>query len=154
MMYRKSLGCQRYIILCYPLISMFYQKYKRPSEQWMRRPGAGGQFLGPASRTSLSAWFLGTLAPPVFFSLFLLLYLSFSLLFTITSGWISTWSAEARQVYLLALAVKTRTKGSLRRGTLRYSSGRRWPNVDGANSLSGILLAFRVNEAIQPSSST
>ena len=49
-------------------------------------PGAGGQFLGPASQTSLSAWFLGTLAPPVSFSLFLLLSLSFSLLFTLTSG--------------------------------------------------------------------
>ena len=154
MIYRKNLGCEHYIILCYPLISMYYQKYKRPSEQKRRRPGAGGQFLGPASRTSLSAWFLGTLAPPVSFSLFLLLYLSFSLLFTITSGWISTWSAEARQVYLLGLAVKTRMKGSLRRGTLRYSSGRRWPNVGGANSLSGILLAVRENQAIHHSSST
>ena len=33
MIYRKSLGCKRYIILCYQLISMFYKKYKRPSEQ-------------------------------------------------------------------------------------------------------------------------
>ena len=32
----------------------------------------------------------------------------------------SIWGAEARQVYLLAPAVKTRTKGSLRRGTLRW----------------------------------
>ena len=43
-----------------------------------------GQFLGPVSRTSLSAWFLETQAPPVSFSLFLLLSLSFSLLFTLT----------------------------------------------------------------------
>ena len=77
-----------------------------------------------------------------------------SLLFTLISGWISTWGAEARQVYLLALAVKTRAKGSLKWGILRYSSERRWPNVDGANSLSGILLVFRIIQAIQPSSST
>ena len=30
MMYRKSLGCERYIILFYPLISMYNEKYKRP----------------------------------------------------------------------------------------------------------------------------
>ena len=31
---------------------------------------------------------------------------------------------------------KIRERGSPRRGTLRYSNGLRWPNVDGANSLS------------------
>ena len=36
---------------------------------WGRGPGAGGQLLGPASLTSLPAWFLGTLAPPVSLSL-------------------------------------------------------------------------------------
>ena len=45
-------------------------------------------------------------------------------------------------MYLLALASKTHTKGSLRRGTLRYSSGRRWPNVDGANLLSRGFIGF------------
>ena len=65
MMYRKSLGCKRYIILCYPLNSMFYQSIKG----FMNNKG-WGQFLGPVSRTSLSAWFLGNLAPPVSLSLF------------------------------------------------------------------------------------
>ena len=32
----------------------------------------------------------------------------------------------------------------------RYSRGRRGPNVDGASSLSGTLLAFHVNQVIQP----
>ena len=45
-------------------------------------------------------------------------------------------------MYLLALASKTHAKGSLRWGTLRYSSGRRWPNVDGANLLSRGFIAF------------
>ena len=37
---------------------------------------------------------------------------------------------------LIALASKTHVRRSLRRGTLRYSSGPQWPNVDGANLLS------------------
>ena len=49
----------------------------------VRGQGPGASFSGP-SRTRLSAWFLGALAPPVSFSLFLLLSLSFSLLFTLT----------------------------------------------------------------------
>ena len=56
--------------------------------------------------------------------------------FLLFSGWIPIWSAEARQVCLLALASKTSMKGSLWQGTLWYSSGHRWPNVDGANLLS------------------
>ena len=36
----------------------------------------------------------------------------------------------------------------------RYLRGRRWPNVDGASSLSGTLLASHVNQVIQPSFST
>ena len=36
----------------------------------------------------------------------------------------------------------------------RYSRGRRGPNVDGASSLSGTLLAFHVNQVIQPLFST
>ena len=57
-------------------------------------------------------------------------------------GWIHIWSGEAHHVYLLALAAKIHAKGSLRRGTLRYSSGRRWPNVDGANLLSRGFIGF------------
>ena len=57
-------------------------------------------------------------------------------------GWIPIWGVEARHVYLLALAAKIHAKGSLRRGTLRYSSGRRWPNVDGANLLSRGFIGF------------
>ena len=41
-----------------------------------------------------------------------------------------------RHVYLLALASKIHERESPRRGTLRYSNGRRWPNIDGANVLS------------------
>ena len=55
---------------------------------------------------------------------------------------IPIWSGEAHHVYLLALAAKTHAKESLRRGTLRYSSGRRWPNVDGANLLSRSVIGF------------
>ena len=50
---------------------------------------------------------------------------SFLILFF--SGWIPIWSMEACHVYLLALASKTHARGSPRWGTLRYSSGRRWP---------------------------
>ena len=49
---------------------------------------------------------------------------------------------EARQVYLLALASKIHARGSPRWGTLCYSSGRRWPNVDGANLLSRGFISF------------
>ena len=43
------------------------------------------------------------------------------------SGWIPIRSVEAHHVYLLALASKTHVRGSPRRGTLHYSSGRWWP---------------------------
>ena len=48
--------------------------------------------------------------------------------FTLFSGWIPIWGVEALRVYLLALASKTHEIGSLRWGTLRYSSGHQWPN--------------------------
>ena len=57
-------------------------------------------------------------------------------------------------VYLLALASKTHVRGSPRRGILRYSSERQWPNVDGASSLSGTLLVIHVNQVNQPLFST
>ena len=49
---------------------------------------------------------------------------------------IPIWDIEASHVYLFARASKTHTRGSPRRGTLLYSKGCRWPNVDGANLLS------------------
>ena len=57
-------------------------------------------------------------------------------------GWIPIWSVEAHHVYLLALAAKIHAKGSLRRGTLWYSSGRWWPNEDGAKLLSQGFIGF------------
>ena len=59
------------------------------------------------------------------------------------------WNTEAHRVYLLAWASETHMRGSPRRGTLRYSSGHLWPNIDGASSLSGILLVFHVNKVNQ-----
>ena len=44
------------------------------------------------------------------------------------------------------LASKICKKESPRRGTLRYSNGRRWPNVEGASSIIG----FPRNQVIQP----
>ena len=40
------------------------------------------------------------------------------------------WNAEAHRVYLLAWASETHARGSPRQGTLCYSSGRLWPNID------------------------
>ena len=45
---------------------------------------------------------------------------------------------------------KTHTRGSPRWDTLCYSSGRLWPYVDGVSLLSEALLAFYVNQGIQP----
>ena len=67
---------------------------------------------------------------------------------------IPIWGVEADHVYLLVAASKIRKRESPRRGTLRYSKGCRWPNVDGTSSLSGILLAFHVYQVIQPLFST
>ena len=46
------------------------------------------------------------------------------------------WNTEALRVYLFAQASKIHTRGSPRQGTLRYSSGCLWPNIDGASFLS------------------
>ena len=46
------------------------------------------------------------------------------------------WNTEALRVYLFAQASKTHMRGSPRQGTLRYSSGCLWPNIDGASFLS------------------
>ena len=46
------------------------------------------------------------------------------------------WNTEALRVYLFAWASKTHVRGSPRQGTLCYSSGRLWPNVDVASFLS------------------
>ena len=69
------------------------------------------------------------------------------------SGWIPIWSAEARQVYLLALDSKIHVRGSPRRGTPRYASGRQWPNVDGANLLSRGFISFPCKPSYSASSS-
>ena len=85
------------------------------------------QFLRPASQTG----FLETWPPLCQISLSLSFSLSLPLLFRLIP-----WNAEAHRVFLFALASKTHMRGSPRRGTLHYSSRRRWPNVDGANLLS------------------
>ena len=59
------------------------------------------------------------------------------------------WNTEAHWIYLLARASETHARGSPRRGTLCYSSGHLWPNVDGASSLSGTLFVFHVNKVNQ-----
>ena len=107
----KSQGWWHCIILYYPLISMYNQKYKRPF--WTIEDGP------VTGKTGF---------PRVFFTLF--------------SGWIPIWGMEALRVYLLALAFRIHARGSLRWGTLRYSTGRWWPNVDGASSLSWNFISF------------
>ena len=64
-------------------------------------------------------------------SLFLSFSLSLPLLFRLIP-----MNVEAHRVYLFALASKTDARESPRRGTLRYPSGCRRPNVDGTSSLS------------------
>ena len=66
----KSQGCWCCIILFYPWISMYNQKYKKPF--WTIKDG-------PVSQTSFSNWFLGNLAPPVSLSFSLSLRLLFRL---------------------------------------------------------------------------
>ena len=51
----KGQGCWPCITLCYPLISMYNQKYKKLS--WTIKDG-------PVSQISFSNWFLRNLAPP------------------------------------------------------------------------------------------
>ena len=102
----KSEGCWCCIILYYPLISMYKKRYKRPFWTTEEGPVIGN-----------------TGFPCVFFS-----YSVF---------WLNSHlGAEARHVYLLAPSSKICERGSPRRGTLRYSNGCWWPNVDSANSLS------------------
>ena len=50
--------------------------------------------------------------------------------------------------------LRSMQEGAQGRAPPRYSRGRQWPNVDGASSLSGTLLAFHVNQVIQPLFST
>ena len=76
--------------------------------------------------------------------------LGFPMSFFSLSGWIPIWGVEAYHVYLLVPASKIRKRESPRQGTLQYSNGCRCPNVDGANSLSGILLGFPISQVMQP----
>ena len=80
------------------------------------------RLVSPVSNLSLSLYFS----------------LSLPLLFRLNSH----LGREALRVYLLALASKTRARGSPRWGTLCYSSGCWWPNVDGANLLSRGFIGF------------
>ena len=84
-----------------------------------------GQFLRSVSRTSFLEIWLPLCRLSLSFSLSLPLF--FRLI---------NWNAEALRVYLFAQASKTQVRGSLRWVTLRYSSGRLWPNVDGTSFLS------------------
>ena len=129
----KSQGCWRCIILYYALISLYNQKYKRPF--WTIEDASVTGKTGFPRVESLSLPF--SPSPSLSFS-----------------GWIPIWSMEAHQIYLLALASKTNERGSPRRGTLRYSNRRQWPNIDGTSSLSGFFLVFHVNQVIQPLFST
>ena len=83
--------------------------------------------------------FLRNLASPMSF------FLSYSIFWLIP-----IWSIEAHHVYLVAWASKTHERGSPRRGTLSYSSGRLWPYVDSGSFLTEALLAFYANQGIQP----
>ena len=74
-----------------------------------------------------------------------LLFLSYSIFWLIP-----IWSIETHRVYLFAWASKTRARGSPRCGYLRYSSGPLWPYIDCVSLLSEALLAFYVNQGIQP----
>ena len=52
------------------------------------------------------------------------------------------WNAEALCVYLFAWASNTHVRGSPRWGTLPYSSGHLWPNIDGVIFLSWDFISF------------
>ena len=67
---------------------------------------------------------------------------------------IPVWGIKAIHVYLFAWPSKTHVRGSPRQGTLRYSSRRLRPYVDGVSLLSEALLAFYVNQGIQLLSSS
>ena len=81
--------------------------------------------------------FLHKLGSPCVDSLSLFLPLPISLFFRLIP-----WNAEALHVYLFAWASKTHSRGSPRRGTLCYSSGHLWPNVDGTSFLSWDCISF------------
>ena len=125
----KSQRCWRCIILDYPLISMYNQRYKKLFQTIKD---------GPASQTSFSNCFLGNLAS-LGLTTSLALSPSPSLSFL---GWIPIWSMEAHYVYLLALASKTEARGSPERDTLCYSRRHLWPDLDVAKLLSHDLISF------------
>ena len=73
---------------------------------------------------------------------------SFLLLFWLNSH-LELTHMEAHHIYLLALASKTHARGSPRRGTLHYSSGRRWLTLTVQVLCLETLLVFHVNQVIQ-----
>ena len=108
---------------------MYNQKFEKPF--WTIKHG-------PVSKTSFSNLFLGNLALPMSTSS-LSLSASPSLSFSVG---IPIRSRAAHHVYLLVLDSKSHARGSPRVGSLCYSSGRRWPNVNGANLLSQGFISF------------
>ena len=114
----KGQGCWPCITWYYPLISVYNQKYKKLS--WTIKDG-------PISRTG----FLEIWLPPCRLSLFLSPSLSFS-------GWfLGTWRLSV-STYLPGVLRPTRegAQGGA------PSSGRLWPNIDGASFLSWNLISF------------
>ena len=97
------------------------------------------QFLRPASETG----FLEIWLPPVSnLSLSLPLPPSpFQAEFP-SRAWRLSESTYLPWLLRSALASKIHMRGSLRWGTLRYSSGCQWPNVDSASSLSWNFISF------------
>ena len=72
-------------------------------------------------------------------------FLSYSIFWLIPG-----WGRETHHVYLFAWASKTHMRASPRQGTLHYSRGCLWAYADGESLLSEALLAFYVNQGIQP----
>ena len=138
----NSQGCWCCIILYYPLISTYNQKVKK-----------GFQTIkdGPVSQTSFSNWFLGNLTPPMAslsLSLFLCLPLSpFQAEFP--SG---AWRLS-ESTYLPWL-LRSMPEGAQGGAPSAIQVGTSGLTVDGTSSFSGTLLAFCVNQVIQPLFST
>ena len=87
-----------------------------------------------------------SLVPPYQFFLSLSFSLSLPLFFRLIP-----WNTESLCVQFSAWASKTHARGSPRRGTLHYSSGRLWPTRTEQVCCLETLLAFCVNQGISVS---